>query len=88
MTTTQISEATILHFCRFFMLNLPVNLTCFKGSQGALQTSCLYVVVIRFKARLEQDNLGKDPSRSLSVWLPVCLCPTMLSQGWCKGYIL
>ena len=49
MTLTPISEATILHFRRFFMLNLPANLTFFKKNQGAKQNSYFMLLFFDIK---------------------------------------
>ena len=47
MTHTPISDPTILHFCRFFTVNEPANLTFFKRSQLILQNNFVYVVVYK-----------------------------------------
>ena len=39
MTSTSISDAPVWHFCHFYMLNVPANLTFFKISQLGLQNN-------------------------------------------------
>ena len=48
MTLTPISDSTILHFCRFFMPNVPVNLTFFIRSQCILQSNYLTLKFIEY----------------------------------------
>ena len=75
MTPTPISEATILHFCRLFMLNIPVNSTSIKISQGALQNS--YFILKLFEVKqcsnriiLVRIPVGQQVFGLLSVYVP------------------
>ena len=77
MTNTPISDSTILHFCRFFTLNIPANSTFFKRSHLILQNNFFilwFIIYILFGTDLHMSvtiaTILRNPARSA---LSTCL---------------
>ena len=45
MTNTLISDTTILHFCRFYMIDIPVNCTFFQNNSMSDTQELIHDVV-------------------------------------------
>ena len=85
MTPTPISDATNLHFCRLFMLNVPVNLTFFQQKKSMSFTEeLLYVVVYKIEYfwnwSAHASNHGSHSKASSQVSFNLKKCPITFPQ--------